>query len=396
MKTMANDEARMTNDEGNPNDQMTKEATRRSIRRSDVAISSSIRLPLIDIEKALRDLLPEIESTDRVGIDTEADSLHCYREKLCLLQVSVPGRDAIVDPLSGIDLAPLTAALAPKEIVLHGADFDLRLLRRSLGFGAVRIFDTVIAARLIGIREFSLAALVLRYFQVELTKTSQKSNWAQRPLPARMQEYAINDTHYLLPLSDRLEKELVAQGRLDWFRQSCERAIEQASISRVRDADEAWRIGGAGALRGQAAAVLRELWQWREEEAQGVDRPPFHILQNRDLLDASVRFANGDVPDYKHFSDRRRREFRKAAERGLSLPEKDWPVSRRRPGTRPTDKMLKRAEDLKSRRDRAAKKLDVEPSFIASRGTIETIAADEDRAESLLVPWQRELLGVSD
>jgi len=123
----------------------------------------------------LRELLPQLESVGRVALDTEADSLHCYKEKLCLLQISIPERDAIVDPLANVDLAPLRDALAGKEIVLHGADYDLRLLRRNLNFVPERIFDTVIAARLIGIREFSLAALVQRYFGIELAKAPGRS-----------------------------------------------------------------------------------------------------------------------------------------------------------------------------------------------------------------------------
>jgi len=190
----------------------------------------------------LAELLPQFEKVDRVAIDTEADSLHCYREKLCLLQVSLPGRDYIVDPLADVDLAPLGTALERKEIVLHGADFDLRLLRRGLNFAAQRIFDTVIAARLLGIREFSLAALVKRYFDVELGKGSQKANWARRPLSARMLEYAMNDTHYLLALVERLESQLKQFHRIDWLRQSCQRAVEQAAVERARDKHELWRI----------------------------------------------------------------------------------------------------------------------------------------------------------
>ena len=163
---------------------------------------------MIATASQLRELLPHIESVDRVAIDTEADSLHCYREKLCLLQISVPGGDFIVDPLADVDLAPLRDAFATKEIVLHGSDYDLRLLRRNLDFAPQRIFDTVIAARLIGIHEFSLAALVKHYFNIELAKGSQKANWAQRPLSKKMAEYAMNDTRYLLPLAERLEKEL--------------------------------------------------------------------------------------------------------------------------------------------------------------------------------------------
>src|SRR5439155_4975904 len=169
----------------------------------------------------LRELLPQIEPHDRIGLDTEADSLHCYREKLCLLQISLPAGDYLVDPLANVDLAPLSAVLEAKEIVLQGADFDLRLLRRSLNFRAGQVFDTVIAARLLGIREFSLAALVKRYFDVELGKGSQKANWARRPLSARMLEYAMNDTHYLLPLAERFEAQLKQFDRIDWLRQSC-------------------------------------------------------------------------------------------------------------------------------------------------------------------------------
>ena len=349
---------------------------------------------MIATSSQLRELLPELESVDRVAIDTEADSLHCYREKLCLLQISISERDVIVDPLADVDVAPLREALANKEIVLHGADYDLRLLRRNLNFVPQKIFDTVIAARLMGIREFSLAALVQRYFQIELAKGSQKANWAQRPLPSRMAEYAVNDTRYLLPMAERLETELNSRNRMEWFRQSCQRALELAAIDRERDLDEAWRISGAGALRGRASAVLRELWNWREREAEAADRPPFHILQNRELLSAAERFAVGESPDYKHFSDRRRRAFRKAAERGMQLPEKDWPVRPRRSGMRPSADVVRRIEELRRHRDRAAKDLDLEPSFIAPRATLEAIAADQTRADALLVPWQRELLNI--
>jgi ribonuclease D len=344
----------------------------------------------------LAELLQQIKTVDRVAIDTEADSLHSYREKLCLLQISFADHDFIVDPLADVDLAPLCAALEEKEIVLHGADFDLRLLRRSLNFTAQRIFDTVIAARLLGIREFSLAALVERYFDVKLTKGSQKANWGRRPLPKRMLEYAVNDTHYLLPLADRLRAQLQQLDRLDWLWQSCERAIEQAAISRVREEDQIWRIPGSGALHGRAAAVLRALWQWREQEAARADRPPFHILQNEELVRAAESFASDKLPDYRHFSSRRRRAFRDAAQSALQLSETEWPISRRRLGTRPSAETIRRSEELRRRRDRAARERQLEPTFLAPRATLEAIAADETRAQSLLVLWQRQLLEISD
>ncbi|PYI96184.1 MAG: hypothetical protein DME98_13450 [Verrucomicrobia bacterium] len=427
----------MTNDERNPHPKMTKQllkqphrpsdfaghavAARRRVTPSSLVIGrSSLRSRLIATDVQLTALLAKIDAAGRVAIDIEADSLHSYREKLCLLQISVPTvagiddagpdvetgsgtqdqrsrlqHDVIVDPLAHLDLQPLRRALEDREIVLHGGDYDLRMLRRGLNFTAQRIFDTMIAARLLGVREFSLAALVKRYFGVELPKGSQKADWAKRPLPARMAEYAINDVRYLLSLAEKLEAELDRHQRRDWLRQSCQRAIEQAAVARVRKQDEFWRIRGSGSLQGQPAAVLRALWQWREKEAEMVDRPPFHILQNEKLVDAAVGFASGSVPDYKHFSSRRRHAFRQAARIALAAPESDWPVLPRRFGTRPSAETVRRTEELLLLRDKSAEELGLEPSFIAPRHTLEAIATDQARAASLLVPWQRELLGVT-
>jgi ribonuclease D len=302
--------------------------------------------------------------------------------------------DFVVDPLSTLDLEPLRRALESREIVVHAADYDLRMLRRGLNLTVSKIFDTVIAARMLGIREFSLSALVKRFFGVELHKHSQKANWALRPLPPRMLKYAVDDVHYLLPLAAKLEQELERVRRLDWFRQSCGRAIEVAAAERERILDELWRIGGAGALDPQTGAVLRALWQWRDAEAEMADRPPFHILQNRELLKAAESFVSGQVPDYRHFSARRRQTFREAAKTALQSPQSEWPVMRRRSGSRPTAEMRRRADQLREQRDKAAEQLGLERSFIASRGALEAIAADPSRKTVLLVPWQRELIGI--
>jgi len=401
MAPAANDEARMTNDEGNPNGGMIQSVKRHRAEGSDLNIPSgfdirhsSLSAAIIATDAQLNDLMRVLDRHPRIAIDTEADSLHCYREKLCLLQVSIPTGDFVVDPLAMSDLQPLAAILKRKEIVLHGADFDLRLLRRGINLVSDRIFDTVIAARMLGQHQFSLAALVHRYFGVDLPKGSQKANWAQRPLPKRMLAYAVNDTHYLLELAQRMEQELTAVSRLDWFRQSCQRAIEQAGIERNRDPDEVWRISGSGALRGRAAAVLRELWYWREKEAEAVDRPAFHILQNQELLRAAAGFHAGEQPDYRHFSTRRRSAFRAAAERALEMEQSDWPVARRRAGSRRNADANQRVEELRRRRDQVAGELDLEPAFVAPRAALESIATEQTQAGMFLVPWQRQLLGL--
>lgn len=394
-----------------------------------MALAKSASHDVIASERQLADLIRQIQAADRVALDTEADSLHSYREKLCLVQISAPSAvilsnvegsrgtaskvalpnfspsrgmtvqsvcDFIVDPLGNLDLEPLRQALEPREIVLHAADYDLRMLRRGLNFTASRIFDTVIAVRLLGIREFSLGALVKRFFGVELHKHSQKANWALRPLPPRMLKYAVDDVHYLLPLAAKLEEELERVHRRDWFQQSCRRAIELAAAERERIQDVLWRIAGVGALDPRTGAVLRALWQWRETEAELADRPPFHILQNHELLKAAESFTSGHVPDYKHFFARRRQTFREAAKIALQSPQSEWPVMRRPSGSRPTEEMRRRADQLRERRDKAAAQLGLEPSFIASRGALEAIAADSARATALLVPWQRELIGIEE
>src|SRR6185437_16527583 len=161
---------------------MTKQGLYKFSNHSEFVNHPPLDDGLISTSEQVGELISHIDPHGRVAIDTEADSLHCYREKLCLLQVSLPEGDFLVDPLAGSDLAPLANTFARKEIVLHGADYDLRLLRRALNFQPAHLFDTVIAARLLGVRGFSYAALVEKYFGVQLAMGSEKANWALRRL----------------------------------------------------------------------------------------------------------------------------------------------------------------------------------------------------------------------
>lgn len=349
---------------------------------------------MIASDAQLAGLLPRMQGFKRVALDTEADSLHCYFEKLCLIQLTFDGQDHLVDPLARVDLQPLCNTLAEREVVLQGMDFDLRLLRRTYNLAVREVFDTVIAARMLGLKEFSLAALVQQYFEVTLAKGSQKANWARRPLPPAMEAYAKNDTHFLLPLAEKMEKQMEALGRMEWFRQSCQRALEQTLISRERDPDDAWRIAGSGTLPPRMGAILRAIWHWRDHEAQAVDRPSFHILQNSAMIEAAKQFAEGVTPEFRHLSERRRRGFLAAAQAALELPESAWPQRPPRETRTRTPGFDKKVEELRRRRDQHAKALALDPSFIAPRSALEGIAADPSRGETLLVQWQRDLLGL--
>lgn len=340
----------------------------------------------------LSSFLEHLIEHPRVALDTEADSLHCYFEKLCLIQVSIPGHNVLIDPLAGFSLDPFFRALTGREVIFHGADYDLRLLQRVGCVDIDKVFDTMIAARLIGLTEFSLAALVANFFGIELAKGSQKANWAQRPLSGRMLDYAINDTRYLLELAEKLQRRLAELGRWIWFEQSCQRALIQARAARVRDTENAWRISGSSDLRGRAAAILRELWLWRDDEARAVDRPPFHILHNELLVDSAQKANAGEKVFIGHLRDARRRRFEVALEKGLATPEQQWPQPIRKNRLRPSPDEEKRFKEYRGRRDKIAQDLGIDPSLIASKATLEALAADPSSHESRLLPWQSELL----
>jgi ribonuclease D len=354
-----------------------------------------VSVPFIETESALAGMVPALAAHPRVAIDTEADSLHCYFEKLCLIQVSVPEHDWLIDPLAGFSLEPFFAALAGREIILHGADYDLRLLRR-VGFaGPSSVFDTMIAARLCSVAEFSLAALLKRHFDLTIPKASQKANWARRPLPATMLDYAVNDTRHLHRLAEIYEAELRRLGRWSWFEQSCERAVQASGVNRERDLEELWRITGSGLLRGRAAAILRELWRWRDEEARALDKPSFHILHNEQLIAAATRLDAGEEVEFSHLRGPRLGRFRETVRRALALTENEWPQFVRIARPRPSREEEERCKELKTRRDRAAAELQLDPSLIAPKATIESLASQPVETAARMMAWQRELLGLS-
>ena len=352
---------------------------------------------MIETSTALAEFVARIAETARLGVDTEADSLHCYREKVCLVQVGLPDADELVDPLAELDLSPLLDALSRTEIVLHGADFDLRMLYR-LGLATPgKVFDTVIAARLTGVAKFGYSALVSEHFGVTLPKGSQKANWALRPLAPSVAQYARNDTHFLLPLAALLERRLEELGRLTWLEQSCQRAVAAARVVRERDPQTEWRVRGSHTLGPRASAVLRALWHWREDEARTVDRPPFRIWSNEDLVDAARRFDRGEAVSSRSMPSARRARFEQAAEEASRLDHSEWPgrapAKTRQHRTRDQDKRL---AALKHRRDRAAAELAIDADLIAPRAAIERIAAEDDDGMDTLLPWQQQLLRSSD
>jgi ribonuclease D len=350
---------------------------------------------VIATEEKLAAFLPKLRAATWVALDTEADSLHAYPEKVCLIQISIAGSDRLVDPLAALNLTPLLDALNAHELIMHGADYDLRLLEKHHQFVPRAIFDTMLAARLLGERQFGLSSLVEKFLGVKLDKGPQKADWARRPLTARMELYARNDTRHLKPLADKLKLELQHKNRLAWHQESCQRLIAECTRPQPADLDGVWRVKGSSRLGRPALAVLRELWHWREREAVAANRPPFFVLAHEKLADiAAAAIARHPIepllPPRMH--PHRRENLIAAVKRGLAVPPERHPEILRQQFHRPAEAELRRFHQLEKRRDAHAHQLGVDPTLIASRATLGELSRDWDRHAPELMSWQRELL----
>jgi ribonuclease D len=350
---------------------------------------------VIDTDAKLAALLPKLRAAHWLALDTEADSLHAYPEKVCLIQISTADGDELVDPLAEINLDLLFDVFNGRELIFHAADYDLRLLEKHHQFRPSAIFDTMLAARLLGERQFGLSALVENHLGVKLDKGSQKADWAQRPLTERMEIYARNDTHYLKPLADKLKSALEAKGRLAWHQESCARLIEECSQPAVADSDSVWRVKGSSILNRPALAILRELWQWREKEAIAYCRPPFFILSHERMVDiadaaaAQEPFENILPPK---MSPRRRETLLAAVKAGRAVPANNYPEIFRPEFRRPSEAEFRRFREIEKHRDVHAHELAIDPTLIASKAVIGDLARDWDKHAAELMNWQRELL----
>ena len=342
----------------------------------------------------LQTVISAVRDSAWVAVDTEADSLHAYPEKLCLLQFSLESGDYLVDSLAGLDLSPLLDALRNRELIFHGADYDLRMLRKTFEFVPTAIFDTMTAARLLGYQQFGLGHLVERHLQVVLEKGPQKMNWARRPLTSRMEEYARNDTRFLKPLSDTLRSELEGKGRLRWQKETCDQLIKDCADIPTANRDQ-WRMKGSDRLDPRGLAVLRDLWKWREAEAIASNKPPFFVL-NHDLV---LRLAD-EAEKTKHLekilpqrlSTRRREGILLAIAHAREVPEEDLPKKRVNVLYQPTVAEQRRFLALRQVRDQKAAELEIDATLIASRSTLVLLSQDWDKFKIDLMSWQRELL----
>lgn len=359
---------------------------------------------LLDQPGSLGPLIAALDRVDEVTLDTEADNMYHYKTRICLLQFFVDGEIFLVDVLApGVDTKKIWPRLARKHLVMHGSDFDLRLLHSACGFRAKSIFDTMLAAQLLGRQRVGLASLLEEHFGVALDKTGQKANWSKRPITPKLRDYAARDVAHLPALRDLLTRELVKRDRLEWLDQQCRRQIDAGSEGFAPPDENDWRIGKSERLRGKGLTVLHAVWHWREQTAQRLDVPPFKVCSNDVLIRYAQAAEDGGgeaaILAAHHLGRRHGRliaSLTAAVRSGLQRDPQSLPRRRGRDSSHVplTPEEMSRQDRLKAERDRIAAKLEIEPTLIANRSQLAQIARAPDRIGDVLLPWQAGLISV--
>ncbi len=361
----------------------------------------------ISSAKELSALARRVAGEPLLAMDTEAASFHRFVDRIYLIQLSTRRETAIIDPLTAGDVAELGAALsdAKVEVVFHDADYDLRILDRDYGFHARRLFDTRIAAQLLGEPAIGLAALLEKYIGVKLDKKFQRADWSRRPLTPPMLDYAAMDTRHLPALRDELRRQLEGMKRLAWAEEEFERleAIRWTPVS--ANGDSYLRIKGARSLGRRGLALLRELAHWRDEVAAELDRATFRVMPNEALLTLSAG-ATRTLDALKQVAgvsprlvDARGETLLAAIERGMAVPEKELPRFPRGERRTPDPSFDARVDRLKAVRNQAAQELKLDPGVLCPKGTLEAVARANPASEAAMrkLPdvrqWQVDVLG---
>lgn len=347
--------------------------------------------------------LEHLGTVSRLALDVEANSLFAYRERVCLLQISTQAHDYVIDPLAGLNLEPLGALIGDPAVekVLHAAEYDLILMTREYGWELRNLFDTMWAARILGMERVGLASLLEELFGVKLDKRHQRADWSKRPLTVEQLQYAQADTFYLLRLRDYLG-EALKRGGLE--EESAEIFAAQCQIKLPDNgfvADSFWSIPGVNQLTPQQQAILRELYLMRDQEASRQDRPPFKILGNAALM-ALAAHAPARWEELKlmpGLNEHLKQRYGALILRAVQAGRQAAPPRRPRPPTRPPEEVYLRYEKLFQWRKTTAHARGVNSDVIISRELLWEIAYANPQSPADLAgirglgPWQRQTYG---
>ena len=360
----------------------------------------------LDSPSETEGFLSSIESAPMLAIDTEGASFHRFVDRIYLLQLSTSNRHAIIDPLRVPAPRKLGMLLESRavEVVFHDADYDLRLLHQDYGWRVNNIFDTRIAAQLLGIKAFGLAALLEQFFGLKLDKKHQRADWSMRPLTVDMLEYAAQNTQHLLELRGRLRDALERKDRLHWALEEFAR-LEGTQWDEDDNSQAFMRIKGARDLTRRELALLRELTSWRDDVARAQDKSTFRIVTNEVLLSlarsapATIKALEGTRGLNARLIEQRGTQLLAAIARGVAVPDAELPRFPKSARWERDPDFDDRVGRLKHARDEAARRLELDPGVLFSRERLEAVARRkpsrvEDLAEIAEVRrWQIEVLG---
>ena len=330
-------------------------------------MSDTLRPPIwVDTPQTLTKMVENLASQSRVAVDTESNSLHAYRERVCLIQFTSIKTDYLVDPLKVSDLGELAPIFANPNIekIFHAAEYDLICLRRDFGFTFANLFDTMQAARVLGYPAVGLDKLLGDKFQIKLDKRHQKANWGARPLSREQIHYARLDTHYLFDLRNALEEELREKGRLEFALEDFKRACI-VEDQKIKANGESWeRFAGRKDLSLRELTIMAQLCKWRDSEAEKLDRPPYKVVMD-DVFIAMVKNIPEKEVDLSAagMSEKQIRLWGDKVLRAIRLGEESPLVERKKPETKP-DPVLRRLEKLKAWRKAVGAQLKVESDII--------------------------------
>jgi len=335
----------------------------------------------LDTPDTATSFLAAVGDARDLALDTEGASFHRFVDRIYLLQLSTRERSAIIDPLTSGPLPELGRMVEDRavQVVFHDADYDLRLLHQDYGWRVTNIFDTRIAAQLLGLRAFGLAALLERYFGVKLDKKHQRADWSMRPLTPDMLDYAAQDTLYLLELRDRMKADLVRLGRWSWAEEEFAR-LEGTQWAPEEAGQAFLRLKGARDLNRRELALLREVVIWRDEVARELDRSTFRVVSNEVLLEIArqapaTREALAAIKGMpRGMLESRGAEVLAGVRRGLAVPDAELPRFPKSARWERDPDFDDRVARLKAVRDAAAARLDVDPGVLCSRDRMESIA----------------------
>lgn len=359
---------------------------------------------LISTQDQFTDFIGIIKNEPVLAVDTESNSLFAYQEQVCLVQIATPAQDFLIDPLTVLDISPLSVIFANprQQKIFHAAEYDLICLKRDYGFKFANLFDTMIAARILGEPQVGLGSLLETYFGIIVDKRFQRANWGSRPLTKVMLDYARMDTHYLFALKSLLEEQLKQRDLWDLAKEDFDLLCHVEPPSIEPNGKSCWKICGSTHINGRQAAILQSLCTYRDHQARKMDLPHFKVFSNAFLVDLcqdpphSLEELGAKRGATERMLKRHGEKLLRAIQQG-----EDSPLLNRQPRAKPNENFVRRLEKLKEWRKLKAQDLKIESDIVIPKDIMEKIAAFNPKNKGDLreimhsTPWRFKQYGDS-